>query len=1209
MHEVSIPSTYVLVNTPKRLHWLREKLAGARRFSFDIETNVPTGKSDAAKAARAAMSIVDERVVGVSFSWAKGEAAYIPLYTGVGTETHWPIERIWNGIIAFLRDVLTSDTPKIAHNGKFDISRLMRLLDVDVNNFVFDTMLAHTLIDEERAESTHKLKDCSTKYIDPKFDAWDKEKDRALDHYDPSLRRYSTLPLDILYPYGCADADMTLQLADYLADRLAAEGLDEVMDQIMMPLSWVAMMSELHGMPLEAGRLEELDASLRAEMEELLPKMYELVDDKKINFSSTDQLGDLLYKKMGFEERRTEKGEYNVDAEGLKAIKDKHPLIPLLIRFRRAQKVHSTYVVGPLAIRDRFTYRVYHTILVGMTKTGRCACVHGDTLVETHEGPRKISSLTDRAYVLTHERRFRSVIEVFTKGEHPMFDVVISVDGSQRTLRCTSAHRLLFSNASWITVGDLRVGDLVVAHGLGETKVFGACEVVSITPAGTHLVWDLTVSEDHSYVAQGFVNHNSENPNTQNLPRPENGGLEAKSVYAAPPGKKIILADLSQVELVITADLSQEPVWLEAFRNGEDLHSKTAQKIFNLPCTWQEVKKLYEDRRTAAKCFHPDTEVLTRTGWRRIVDLVAGEEVMQAHAKAGQVVELEWVVPTEVFTQYHPDKELIHFYNEGMDIRVTPDHRMLTFSNQGHPRTVFARDFHGRERSWMNAGMLHNDVGLDISDTLLKVLVAVQAAGHITPDGALRFGFKKVRKIERLRALLDHAGIDHTWSLEPTRDITFFYIRKDVATGILGHLDGKSLPWGWLNLNQAQRMVVLDEVAHWDGHKRATWRMTKYSNTDRQSVDVLQAIAAVTGRKTRVRTDVSTSEKHSDLHGLTIRDKAGTRGGNLTRQVLPFTDKVACLTVPSGFVLVRDRGVPLIIHQSVNFGVLYGQTEMGLAELLKITVAEAQKLIEDYFNGLSVLKAWIDSIHQSAIRDGYVTNPFGRRRHLPELKLWEPGQQTKPNMAPGCWAQKNNAPQVKAIFPDIELPRQLPVLQNSQLVQSEVKRKGTPDQQRVCSGCPYISSCVIESYRRMIGTRKRKLLREAGNFMIQSTATADISAKWWFGIALEAQRQGIPISWRYGSKGGCPINLVHDEVMFVVDDEYIPAYLQIIGEVLKWVYPQCSLPLRYDVEVVQAWHHKHIKDEALHFTAESIIHLLEESGKEPYALPLAYADS
>ena len=74
----------------------------------------------------------------------------------------------------------------------------------------------------------------------------------------------------------------------------------------------------------------------------------------------------------------------------------------------------------------------------------------------------------------------------------------------------------------------------------------------------------------------------SSNPNLQNIPVRTELGREIRAAFIAAPGYKLLSADYSQIELRILAHLSEDPVLVEAFRRGEDIHSRTAQEVFGV---------------------------------------------------------------------------------------------------------------------------------------------------------------------------------------------------------------------------------------------------------------------------------------------------------------------------------------------------------------------------------------------------------------------------------------------------------------------------------------------------------------------------------------------------------------------------------------------------------------------------------------------------
>ena len=75
----------------------------------------------------------------------------------------------------------------------------------------------------------------------------------------------------------------------------------------------------------------------------------------------------------------------------------------------------------------------------------------------------------------------------------------------------------------------------------------------------------------------------SSDPNLQNIPIRSPEGRRIRSAFIAAPGRRIVSADYSQIELRIMAHLSDDPRLLEAFSSGEDVHRATAAEVFGLP--------------------------------------------------------------------------------------------------------------------------------------------------------------------------------------------------------------------------------------------------------------------------------------------------------------------------------------------------------------------------------------------------------------------------------------------------------------------------------------------------------------------------------------------------------------------------------------------------------------------------------------------------
>lgn len=103
--------------------------------------------------------------------------------------------------------------------------------------------------------------------------------------------------------------------------------------------------------------------------------------------------------------------------------------------------------------------------------------------------------------------------------------------------------------------------------------------VVEISPLGPMGVWDIEVEGDHSYAAHGFLNHNSRNPNLQNVPNRTPEGRQLRKVFVSDPGHLLVVADYSQIEPRIIASLSGDKTMVTTYRDGGDVYQAVADRM------------------------------------------------------------------------------------------------------------------------------------------------------------------------------------------------------------------------------------------------------------------------------------------------------------------------------------------------------------------------------------------------------------------------------------------------------------------------------------------------------------------------------------------------------------------------------------------------------------------------------------------------------
>jgi len=126
---------------------------------------------------------------------------------------------------------------------------------------------------------------------------------------------------------------------------------------------------------------------------------------------------------------------------------------------------------------------------------------------------------------------------------------------------------------------------------LKGTYIDALPQLLNPTTGRIHTSWEQAVA------ATGRLS--STDPNLQNIPIRTELGRKIRKAFVPPPGYLLVSADYSQIELRVLAHLSQDPVLLDAFRTGQDIHTRTALEIFEL-----REEELTREHRTRAKAVN-----------------------------------------------------------------------------------------------------------------------------------------------------------------------------------------------------------------------------------------------------------------------------------------------------------------------------------------------------------------------------------------------------------------------------------------------------------------------------------------------------------------------------------------------------------------------------------------------------------------------------
>ena len=332
-----------VVDTTAALASLVERLRGASTLVVEAHAAVPRA--------------MESGLVGLAFAVEEDEGFYVPVGHAEGTQLH--VEEA----LASLLPVLTSK-PVSGHNLNFTLTLLFNygLLPTAVD-VAFDTMLAAHLTGEKALG----LKPLAFNRLNVEL--------KALTDLTGTGRKqitFDAVPVADAAEYAATAAAVTLQLQHALAEDMERDGLTTYHDEHAMPLVPVLARMQTHGIAIDTGVLAELNEEIAGEIEVEERAAYEAVGHE-FNINSPSQLGDLLFKELKLPSgRRTQTG-YSTDASILENLRDHHPVIGHVLRYRELTKLKSTYVdTLPLQVNPH-TRRIHTTYNQAGSATGRLA--------------------------------------------------------------------------------------------------------------------------------------------------------------------------------------------------------------------------------------------------------------------------------------------------------------------------------------------------------------------------------------------------------------------------------------------------------------------------------------------------------------------------------------------------------------------------------------------------------------------------------------------------------------------------------------------------------------------------------------------------------------------------------------------------------------------------------------------------------------------
>ena len=159
------------------------------------------------------------------------------------------------------------------------------------------------------------------------------------------------------------------EIHDRLFEKLKTENMLDLYEKVELPLSDVLFSMERSGFKVDVATLNEMANEYDKRIAVIAEKIDEYAGEK-VNPNSPKQLGKILYDKLGLISGK-KKGNPSTSADMLEKIADKHPIVPLILKYRQLQKLNSTYIKGFRPLIDEDTGLIHTCFNQTLTTTGR----------------------------------------------------------------------------------------------------------------------------------------------------------------------------------------------------------------------------------------------------------------------------------------------------------------------------------------------------------------------------------------------------------------------------------------------------------------------------------------------------------------------------------------------------------------------------------------------------------------------------------------------------------------------------------------------------------------------------------------------------------------------------------------------------------------------------------------------------------------------
>ncbi len=382
---------YETILTEGQLQQLAEELRQSGGFAVDTETT--------------SQYPMRAELVGISVSIQPHQGAYIPVgHRYIGAPRQLAIETVIETLKPILEDPAL---PKYGQNIKYDMI-IFSHYGIHLQGVAFDSMIASYVLNPSKR--SHKMDTLSEEFLNYRTITYVEVVGKGVKQTTIDM-----IPVERVTEYAVEDSDVTLQLTNLLKPQLEEHQLQQLYQDIELPLIDVLVTMEQHGVKVDTEMLQELSAGFAKTMKGIQQEVFELAG-QEFNINSPKQLGTILFEKLQLPFAKKTKTGYSTNVDVLTDLaRAGYELPEKILAYRQLSKLKSTY-------SDALPKQIY-------TKTGRIHTSYNQTVTATGRLSSSDPNLQNIPIKTEEGRRIR---QAFVPDEGY---VLLSADYSQIELR------------------------------------------------------------------------------------------------------------------------------------------------------------------------------------------------------------------------------------------------------------------------------------------------------------------------------------------------------------------------------------------------------------------------------------------------------------------------------------------------------------------------------------------------------------------------------------------------------------------------------------------------------------------------------------------------------------------------------------------------------------------------------------------------------